>query len=103
LKFLVALRVVCPISHHIHLPHLRADVVEHIAVNWCRRVEVDDAADFDDFFDDYNASVELDFDERVVGVKRRTWERLRVWTNHAALLRGEPHMVCPRPARDEVR
>jgi hypothetical protein len=99
LKFLIALRAGGAISHHIGQPELRANVVEHITVNWCRCVESGEPPEFDDFLDGYCASVELDVDPRATGTKRRDWEHHRVWTNHAALLRGELDMVHSRPVR----
>lgn len=77
-----------------------AAAIEHIAVNWCRVKEGGNhPEDFDGFWRDYQRSVEMDVDPLADNPDR---ELLRVWTNHAAILRGELDMVFPRPRRNRA-
>jgi hypothetical protein len=94
----VAVRASCYIGHHIQQDFLLVTVLSHIAVQWCRYIEhIGPDLDWDEFFDGYRADVERDVDPRALKTGHHTWEYHRVWTNHAALLRGEFDQVCPRP------
>jgi hypothetical protein len=91
-------RASCYIGHHIRQGFLVAAVLGHVAVQWCRYVEhIGRDIDWDEFFDAYRADVERDVDERAMNTAHHEWEYHRVWTNHAALLRGEFDQVYPRP------
>ena len=94
-RYKVAMRTAFYLTVRISAEHLRARVVEHIAVNWWRSCCHGGHPDgLDGVYRDYCRDVEQDIDPKATD---KTWEVHRVWTNHAAVLGGEIEAVEPRP------
>jgi hypothetical protein len=93
-RYHVAMRAACYLTIRIRQPHLRARVVEHMAVCWWRCCANGGYPDgLSGLFREYCADVERDVD---VGTSDRDWELHRVWTNHAAVLGGDLDEVHDR-------
>jgi hypothetical protein len=93
------MRASCYIGHHIRQEFLLAAVLEHVTAHWFRFVEHGGrGSGWDEFFDGYRADVEADVDARAINTSHHPWEYYRVWTNHAAMLRGEYDRVRSRPS-----
>jgi hypothetical protein len=95
LRYHAAMRAACYVTIRIDAHHLRARVVEHVAVCWWRCCLHGGHPDgLDGFFRDYCRDVEHDVDRQAKDV---SWELHRVWTNHAVMLGSDPDEVCRRP------